>query len=148
MEHEKEAGTGATDAEIQQVTDQTPEKIENPKPDRAPDGGLAAWIVVLGAWCTSFCSYGWLNSKSLSLHLSSPNSISQRLTFPSQGMGVFQDYYQTALLKQYSASEIAWIPSLQIFFIMAAVRHTFIATFSQNFPSVIPWIGPIHRLAI
>lgn len=28
----------------------------------APDGGLTAWLVVLGAWCTSFCSFGWINS--------------------------------------------------------------------------------------
>lgn len=26
------------------------------------DGGSAAWLVVLGAWCSSFCSYGWINS--------------------------------------------------------------------------------------
>jgi hypothetical protein len=31
----------------------------------APDGGTAAWLCVLGAWCTSFCSFGWLNSMSL-----------------------------------------------------------------------------------
>ncbi|KAF5707005.1 hypothetical protein LB506_009981 [Fusarium annulatum] len=61
-----------------------------------PDGGLAAWLVVLGAWCTSFCSFGWINS-----------------------VGVFQEYYQNDLLKGYSSSTIAWIPSLQIFFIMA-----------------------------
>lgn len=30
----------------------------------SPDGGLQAWLVVVGAWCTSFCSFGWLNSKS------------------------------------------------------------------------------------
>lgn len=30
----------------------------------APDGGLQAWMVVLGAWCASFCSYGWINSMS------------------------------------------------------------------------------------
>lgn len=29
-----------------------------------PDGGAAAWLVVLGAWCISFCSFGWINSKS------------------------------------------------------------------------------------
>lgn len=29
----------------------------------APDGGLQAWLVVLGAWCSSFVSYGWINSK-------------------------------------------------------------------------------------
>ncbi|KAJ4177350.1 hypothetical protein NW755_013901 [Fusarium falciforme] len=62
----------------------------------APDGGTAAWLVVLGAWCTSFCSFGWLNS-----------------------VGVFQEYYQNVLLNTYSSSEIAWIPSLQIFFMMA-----------------------------
>ncbi|KAF4339304.1 monocarboxylate transporter 2 [Fusarium beomiforme] len=61
----------------------------------APDGGLTAWLVVLGAWCTSFCSFGWINS-----------------------VGAFQEYYQNNLLKQYSSSTIAWIPSLQIFFIM------------------------------
>lgn len=31
--------------------------------DVFPDGGLEAWLVVLGAWCVSFCSYGWINSK-------------------------------------------------------------------------------------
>jgi hypothetical protein len=29
----------------------------------APDGGAAAWLVVFGAWCTSFCSFGWINSQ-------------------------------------------------------------------------------------
>lgn len=36
----------------------TDEKIDSP-----PDGGLPAWLVVLGAWCGLFCSLGWLNSK-------------------------------------------------------------------------------------
>lgn len=36
------------------------------KPGReAPDGGAAAWLVVLGAWCTSFCSFGWINSQDI-----------------------------------------------------------------------------------
>lgn len=30
-----------------------------------PNGGLRAWLVVAGAWCTSFCSFGWINSKFL-----------------------------------------------------------------------------------
>ena len=30
--------------------------------DTAPDGGLAAWLMVFGAWCALFCSFGWLNS--------------------------------------------------------------------------------------
>jgi hypothetical protein len=39
------------------------EKAPNqPSRTQAPDGGLKAWLVVLGAWCTAFCSFGWLNS--------------------------------------------------------------------------------------
>lgn len=30
----------------------------------APEGGLTAWLVILGAWCTSFCSFGWINGTS------------------------------------------------------------------------------------
>jgi len=30
--------------------------------DGPPDGGLRAWLVVLGAWCSMFCTYGWINS--------------------------------------------------------------------------------------
>jgi hypothetical protein len=34
-------------------------KVEDASP---PDGGAAAWLVVLGAWCCSFSSPGWINS--------------------------------------------------------------------------------------
>lgn len=42
-----------------------PEKAIDPKGGYGdvPDGGFSAWAVVLGAWCASFCSFGWLNSK-------------------------------------------------------------------------------------
>jgi hypothetical protein len=33
--------------------------------DGPPDGGLEAWTVILGAWCCSFCCFGWMNSKCL-----------------------------------------------------------------------------------
>lgn len=36
------------------------------------------------------------------------------------GVGIFQDYYQHELLSSYSSSTIAWIPSLQIFFMFAS----------------------------
>jgi hypothetical protein len=29
-----------------------------------PDGGLQAWLMVLGAWCALFCTFGWINSMS------------------------------------------------------------------------------------
>ncbi len=35
-------------------------KVEDAGP---PDGGTAAWLAVLGAWCCSFSSPGWVNSK-------------------------------------------------------------------------------------
>lgn len=47
-----------------EVPIQQPETGDEKSPLVSPDGGLAAWLVVLGAWCTSFCSFGWLNSKS------------------------------------------------------------------------------------
>ena len=30
-----------------------------------PDGGRDAWLVVLGAFCCMFCSFGWINCESL-----------------------------------------------------------------------------------
>lgn len=71
--------------------------VEDGKTDAPPDGGLTAWSVVLGAWCTSYCSFGWLNS-----------------------VGIFQEYYQKDILRHYSSSTISWIPSLQVFFMLAS----------------------------
>ncbi|KAL3461045.1 major facilitator superfamily domain-containing protein [Aspergillus heterothallicus] len=67
-----------------------------PDPHTAPDGGLVAWLVILGCWCASFCSFGWLNS-----------------------VGIFQEYYQNDLLREYSTSTVSWIPSLELFFMLA-----------------------------
>jgi hypothetical protein len=41
----------------------------------------------------------------------------------STAVGVFQEYYQSTLLKDYSSSAVSWIPSLQFFFMMALVCH-------------------------
>lgn len=30
-------------------------------PASFPDGGLEAWLVVLGGFCCLFCSFGWIN---------------------------------------------------------------------------------------
>ncbi|KAJ5682414.1 hypothetical protein N7462_005579, partial [Penicillium macrosclerotiorum] len=64
--------------------------------DAPPDRGLQAWLMLVGAWCALFCTFGWINS-----------------------VGTFQSYYETTLLQSYSASTIAWIPSLQVFFMFA-----------------------------
>ncbi|KAF5633434.1 monocarboxylate transporter 2 [Fusarium sp. NRRL 52700] len=91
---QNQVGYNNEKSDLEEGTTQ-PEPAAAPAKSGAPDGGLTAWLVVLGAWCTSFCSFGWINS-----------------------VGAFQEYYQNDLLKQYSSSTIAWIPSLQIFFIM------------------------------
>lgn len=39
-------------------TDQTPQQVAH----HFPEGGLKAWMVVLGCWCTSFASFGYVNS--------------------------------------------------------------------------------------
>lgn len=91
--------TAALEIEKGNVPTSSPELSGNVV-DEIPDGGTTAWLVVFGTWCTSFCSFGWINS-----------------------VGVFQDYYQRHLLSDYSSSTIAWIPSLQIFFAMFMVRR-------------------------
>lgn len=44
-----------------------PEEAVDPKPaapamPHFPEGGTKAWLVVLGCWCTSFASFGYVNS--------------------------------------------------------------------------------------
>ncbi|KAH6892948.1 major facilitator superfamily domain-containing protein [Thelonectria olida] len=92
----------APSSETEQDLEYAREPVSGDKTDDAttlqdagpPDGGATAWLVVLGAWCCSFCSPGWINS-----------------------MGTFQEYYQVGPLRDYSSSTIAWIPSLQLFFL-------------------------------
>ncbi|KAF2731872.1 MFS general substrate transporter [Polyplosphaeria fusca] len=85
----------------------------------APNGGTAAWLVVFGAWCVSFCSWGWLNS-----------------------IGVFQQYYDTTLLSDYSPSTVAWIPSLQVFLI-SALGPVIGALFDRYGPRYLMLVGTI-----
>ncbi|KAL1310958.1 hypothetical protein AAFC00_001179 [Neodothiora populina] len=65
-------------------------------PRHNPDGGLEAWLVLVGGFCCLFCSFGWINC-----------------------IGVFQEYYQTHQLRSYTSSTIAWIPSCEVFFMFA-----------------------------
>ncbi len=45
------------------ATDQKPQQVAH----HFPEGGLKAWLVVLGCWCTSFASFGFVNSFGLVL---------------------------------------------------------------------------------
>ncbi|KAK1252365.1 hypothetical protein MKX08_003552 [Trichoderma sp. CBMAI-0020] len=57
-----------------------------------PEGGLKAWLVVFGCWCTSFASFGYVNS-----------------------FGVYETYYLKTFLSDRSPSDVAWIGAIQAF---------------------------------
>lgn len=40
----------------------TPESSDD-EDQPPPPGGTRAWLMMLGTWCCSFCSYGWINSE-------------------------------------------------------------------------------------
>ncbi|KAJ7283217.1 MFS general substrate transporter [Mycena rebaudengoi] len=56
-----------------------------------PDGGLRAWLIVVGAFFSTFSTFGYVNS-----------------------WGVFQTYYELHLLTTNNSSAISWIGSVQI----------------------------------
>jgi MFS family permease len=99
--HEKESVSPDVDIEQRALDEKRADTIEPGPADEAPDlwhpsqfpdGGKDAYLCLLGASCCMFCSFGWLNA-----------------------IGVFQTYYQTNQLRDYSPSTVAWIPSIQIF---------------------------------
>ncbi|KAK0748315.1 major facilitator superfamily domain-containing protein [Apiosordaria backusii] len=61
-----------------------------PPPDVVPDGGLTAWLQVLGSTAILVNTWGLINT-----------------------FGVFQAYYETTLLSSYPPSTISWIGSTQ-----------------------------------
>ncbi|KAI9840705.1 MAG: hypothetical protein M1838_003939 [Thelocarpon superellum] len=97
----------AAEGDVEQAREKAP---MNPMmdPSSFPDGGLKAWSVVLGGFCCLFVSFGWINC-----------------------IGVFQDYYQTHQLRDYSPSTVAWIPALQTF--MMFLGGPFIGKIYDNY---------------
>lgn len=61
-----------------------------------PNGGLLAWSAVVAGWHLFVISWG-----------------------PSLAFGVFQEFYQTEYLANYSASSISWIGGLQAFLLLS-----------------------------
>ncbi|KAK9350621.1 major facilitator superfamily domain-containing protein [Lipomyces doorenjongii] len=55
-----------------------------------PDTGRKAWLCVFGAGCGIFCSFGYVNV-----------------------IGVFEEYYISHQLKDFTASQVSWITSLE-----------------------------------
>jgi hypothetical protein len=62
-----------------------------------PDGGVQAWLVVLGAWCAMIPSMGLLNT-----------------------IGVLQAWVAQNQLASYSRSDIGWIFSTYAFFLFVS----------------------------
>ncbi|OAQ66384.1 major facilitator superfamily transporter protein [Pochonia chlamydosporia 170] len=97
MDEESNSATASTvgrnphsDSEQKEVeTQPQPKPVANPN-DEFPDGGLQAWLQVLGGWVVLAANWGLVNT-----------------------FGVYQTYYQTEMLSSYSASSISWIGSLQ-----------------------------------
>ncbi|KAK0624606.1 major facilitator superfamily domain-containing protein [Bombardia bombarda] len=72
------------------ISDPSSEPSSSTDPDPAPDGGLQAWLQVLGSVVILANTWGLINT-----------------------FGVYQAYYETDLLKSNTSSEISWIGSIQ-----------------------------------
>ncbi|GAP84537.2 putative MFS general substrate transporter [Rosellinia necatrix] len=107
----------SSDQEREKPADQPPADSNLPTKSQFPDGGLSAWLVVLGAWACFFSSYGFVTS-----------------------IGVFQDYYEVHFLHDYTPSEISWILSIQAFFVSATAPFAG-AFFDRNGPHLLVGVG-------
>ena len=72
-----------------------PESSNTSGPSPVPDGGLQAWLHVVGGFILFFNTWGLLNA-----------------------FGVFQTYYESGALFTASSSNISWIGSIQSFMLM------------------------------
>ncbi|KIW10053.1 hypothetical protein PV08_11829 [Exophiala spinifera] len=88
----EERKTGDTLSREDAVLTHTVLEHPRPKTQDFPDGGIQAWLAVLGSFCGLFVSLGWTNC-----------------------VGIFQSYYETHQLKGLSPSRISWIPSISMF---------------------------------
>lgn len=80
-------------------------------PAQFPEGGFTAWFCVAGGFCCAFSSFGWVNGND------SPERYPLMIhTDLGTAIGVFQEYYEQHLLHGNSPSKIAWILSLETFF--------------------------------
>lgn len=104
------------------VEEGQPQKPQGPPPGafdprQNPDGGTKAWLCALGGFCTLFCSFGWINCELSPLREQTTALLRYVLMFKFDlGIGVFQEYYQQGPLSSYAPSTVAWIASLEIFF--------------------------------
>lgn len=107
LESKLEAGSAPGEKATDDATEQKPAPPAMPN---FPEGGTKAWLVVLGCWCTSFASFGYVNS--FGSVLEETRSWQKMLTVPFR---VYETYYLQTFMKGYSPSDVAWIGSIQAF---------------------------------
>lgn len=114
-EHEKRYDTDAGDLSAQttlstvhhaalQATSRLPERVASRMSGSSaltfPEGGLAGWLAVFASFCAMLSIFGLINSSA-----------------------VFESYFSTHQLKDYSSSQIGWIFSLYLFMVFFVGIH-------------------------
>lgn len=74
------------------ATDTSAAEEDAERRDAVPDGGLRAWLTVLGSFCTFTAGFGLLNS-----------------------VGILQAYMESHQLSSFPPRDVAWIPAVNIF---------------------------------
>ncbi|GAA6017653.1 hypothetical protein JCM10207_001237 [Rhodosporidiobolus poonsookiae] len=87
----KEEGYAAEDDDVEKGAPEEGEKAEEEE-DEAREGGLRAWLAVLGSTLVLMCTFGLSNS-----------------------YGVFLSYYASGPLSTYTTSSLSWIGSAHLF---------------------------------
>lgn len=88
-------------------------------PPTPPDGGMKAWLQVLGSWCLVFNTWGRFCKPNLSLTTRWLTDHLILLIGLIVTFGVYQAYYERGTLFQSTSSNISWIGALQSFLVFA-----------------------------
>jgi hypothetical protein len=83
--------------------------IEANKPHNFPEGGLKAYLTVLGAFMAFACTFGQLSA-----------------------FGTYQAWYASHQLQHLPASTISWIGSIQFWIFFFSVRFNFFFSFISH----------------
>ncbi|KAJ7059228.1 major facilitator superfamily domain-containing protein [Mycena amicta] len=108
------------DVESGVVEESLPKALAEP-----PDGGLEAWLTILGVSCVALATFGTVN-----------------------GYGAFNDYYQSTYLSDYSPTLVSMIGAIQVFmlYVFASVSG---ALFDALGPRLmIPLSGIVSSFAL
>ncbi|KAK6949890.1 hypothetical protein Daesc_008213 [Daldinia eschscholtzii] len=88
-------GSQMPSTELEKEAQTAPAEPQQSGPPPPPNGGLLAWLHVVGGFMLFFNTWGILNA-----------------------FGVFQTYYESGVLFQRSSSDISWIGSIQSFMVL------------------------------